>query len=86
MIVSEIKLYEIFKVKFGEKEAEAIVEGIKHEVKNELVSQKEILATKQDISNLELKIEMLNSKLMLTQWMMGFILAGILSLLVKTFF
>ena len=55
MMISEIKLYKIFKVKFGEKEAESIVEGIKQEVKGELSAQKEILAAKEDINNSKTK-------------------------------
>ncbi len=86
MIVSEIKLYEIFKVKFGEKEAEVIVEGIKQEVKEELAAQKEILATKADIHNLKIDIEKLRSEFLVVKWMLGLILAGILSLIVKIFF
>ena len=86
MIVSEIKLYEIFKVKFGEKDAEVIIEGIKQEVKGELASQKDILATKEDIHNLEIDIEKLRSEFLVVKWMLGLILAGIISLVVKTFF
>jgi hypothetical protein len=40
-------------------------------------------ATKSDLKELELKI---NAQLMLLKWMMGFILAGVVSLILKAFF
>ena len=63
MMVSEIKLSEILKLKFGEKEAETVVEGIRQEVKTEFESYRNIFATKEDIylvkediTKLEIKI------------------------------
>lgn len=48
------------------------------------------LATKEDIYNLELKIEQkianIQSDIRLMKWMLGVVIAGILSLLLKTFF
>jgi len=41
------------------------------------------LATKQDIKELELR---LTGEIKLLKWMMGFLLAGVLSLLIKAFF
>ena len=43
----------------------------------------ENLATRADLTELELRI---NAQLLLLKWMMGFILAGILSLIMKAFF
>lgn len=84
MFVSEIKLYEIFKVKFGEKEAETIVEGIKQEVKVEFTSQKEILASKEDISVLKsdiarLELKIAETKVDLIKWMVGLIIASLIA-------
>lgn len=86
MVVSEIKLYELFKARFGEKEAETIVEGIKQEVKAELSSQKEVLATKEDVYNLKIDFEKLRSEIIVIKWMLGVVLAGIVSLIIKSFF
>ena len=57
MIVSEIALYNVLKTKLGENEAQAVVEGIKQEVKNEFDNKKDILATKEDILNLKIELE-----------------------------
>jgi len=35
MVVSEITLYNVLKIKLGEQEAQTVVEGIKQEVRNE---------------------------------------------------
>lgn len=57
MVISEITLYNVLKNKLGETEAQTVVEGIKQEVKNQFDEKKDILATKQDISDLRLEIE-----------------------------
>jgi bifunctional DNA-binding transcriptional regulator/antitoxin component of YhaV-PrlF toxin-antitoxin module len=44
------------------------------------------LATKEDIHTLELRIARIESDLRLVKWMLGIIIAGILSLILKTFF
>ena len=46
-------------------------------------NQAENLATKSDLKELELRI---NAQLMLLKWMIGFLLAGVLSLILKAFF
>ena len=79
MNVSEITLYNVLKGKLGESEAQAVVEGIKEEVKNQLADKTDILATKVDI-------EKLRAELLVVKWMLGVVLAGIVSLIVKTFF
>ena len=62
----------------SEEQAEAFSDAFAEAQKANL----ENLATKTDLKELELKI---NSQLMLLKWMMGFILAGILSLVLKAF-
>ena len=52
MVVSEISLYNAIRGKLGEMEAQAVVEGIKQEVKNEFENKKDSLASKQDLSDL----------------------------------
>jgi hypothetical protein len=79
MIVSEITLFNTLKTKLGEHEAQAVVEGIKSAVAMEFNNKKDMLATKTDI-------EKLNAELLVMKWMLGFVLAGILSLIVKSFF
>ena len=48
MIVSEIALYNVLKNKFGEKEAQEVVEGIKALAKDEFDKKKEVYLTKDD--------------------------------------
>ncbi|MFD2288638.1 hypothetical protein GJU39_11130 [Pedobacter petrophilus] len=51
MSVTEIQLFQILKLKLGEKEAEQLVSFVKEEVKNEFDNKREILATKEDLAN-----------------------------------
>ena len=64
---------------FDEAKAEAISEAFKEAQQTSLQD----LATKADLKELELKM---NAQLMLLKWMMGFILAGVVSLVLKAFF
>jgi hypothetical protein len=86
MIVSEITLFNTLKNKLGELEAQAVVEGIKTAVAEEFNNKKDMLATKSDIFLLQNNMEKLNSELLVIKWMLGFVLAGMLSLIVKSFF
>lgn len=70
MQVAEIELYEILKGKLGEKEAKTLVEYIEAKVEKKFEEKKDILATKQDISNLEVKIEKTRSDII--KWMFIF--------------
>jgi hypothetical protein len=63
----------------SEYQAEAISEAFKEAQQTNLG----VLATKADLKELELRI---NAQLLLLKWMMGFILAGIVSLILKAFF
>jgi hypothetical protein len=54
MIVSEI--FELLKARIGEKEAEAFVEILETKVDNKFNEAKEILATKQSLAGLEVRL------------------------------
>jgi hypothetical protein len=79
MTVSEIILFNTLKTKLGEHEAQTLVEGIKTVVMEAFNSKKDFLASKMDI-------EKLKAELLVLKWMLGFVLAGILSLILKAFF
>ncbi|MDP2682458.1 MAG: DUF1640 domain-containing protein [Deltaproteobacteria bacterium] len=70
MYVAEIELYEILKTKVGEKEARTLVEYIEAKVEKKFEEKKDTLATKQDIANLEIKIEKTRSDII--KWMFLF--------------
>lgn len=63
----------------SEEQADAISEAFKEAQEANV----ELLATKADLKELELRI---NAQLLLLKWMMGFILAGAVSLILKAFF
>jgi hypothetical protein len=68
---------------FTERQAQAQAEALVAVVDSNL-------ATKHDLKELELKFEgkflIIEGKLLLVNWMLGFILAGTLSIILKTFF
>lgn len=82
----ELELYELLKIKLGEKETKSLIDFVEHTAKEE----KDSLATKLDLqktkSDLILEIEKVRAEVTVIKWMLGVVLAGILSLLVKTFF
>jgi len=49
----EIKAYEVFKSKFGEKEAELVMEYLDAKAETKFVEKKDILATKADLSEVK---------------------------------
>lgn len=57
MIVSEIKLFELLKAKFGEKEAEAFVEILEKRVDSKFEEARQTLATKEDLAKLQSHLE-----------------------------
>lgn len=71
---------------FDEQQAEAVSEAFREA--QHTVGQD--LATKSDLKELELRLETrlegLRGELTLLKWMQGFVLAGILTLILKTFF
>ncbi|HLG34794.1 MAG TPA: hypothetical protein VI757_07945 [Bacteroidia bacterium] len=70
MNVSSITLYNVLKLKLGDSEAQAVVEGIKEAVREEFDTAKDILLTKQD--KVELIEKIAQSKLDMIKWMVGF--------------
>jgi hypothetical protein len=56
MVVSEIKLYELFKSKFGEKEAQACVQILEEKMEKKFDQKKGELATKEDVSLLRTEL------------------------------
>lgn len=59
-------------------------------VEHKIEEQKNVLATKLDIektkSDLTLEIAKVNAELLVIKWMLGVVLAGIISLILKAFF
>ncbi len=78
---------------FPEVQAEAMAEQFKKSQESSLAN----LATKQDVHDLrrdfkeielrfDTKLESMRGEITLLKWMMGFVLAGVLSLVMKAFF
>ena len=63
MVVSDIELYELLKAKIGEKEASAFVDILEKKVDKKYDEAKNILATKEDVTQ---------AKLDMVKWMVGF--------------
>ncbi len=81
MQVAEIELYEILKSKLGEKEARTLVEYIEAKVEKKFDEKKDILATKEDLSNIKadlmveiekVRTEMQKMKADIIKWMFIF--------------
>jgi len=66
-----------------EGQAEALAEAQREALAQTLDSQ---MATKADISRIELKLVEHDGELKLIKWMLGLLLAGVLALVLKTFF
>ncbi|HEX7415269.1 MAG TPA: DUF1640 domain-containing protein [Bacteroidia bacterium] len=78
------KIYELLNKHFkNEQDAKVLVSEIENVIDNKFEAEKSHLATKEDLVK---EISPVKADLLVVKWMMGFILAGILSLLVKTFF
>jgi hypothetical protein len=59
--ISDIRLFNLLKGKFGEKDAEEFVSLIKNEVETSLENKKNNLATKSDIAEIQVKIAQLET-------------------------
>lgn len=62
---TQIKLFQVFKAKFGEQEAEQIVSLIENTVENKFDEKKEVLLTKDD------KVELIKEIRDSIKWMVG---------------
>jgi len=85
------KIFELLNKHFkNEQDAKVLVSEIENVIDAKFEDSKQHLVTKEDLARtegkLENKITEVKGELLLIKWMMGFILAGILSLMVKTFF
>ena len=78
MSINTIELYNLLRIKVGEKEAQAITEYISVQVDEKITEKKDTLATKEDIYQLkqeifklreELRVEMKEQKAELLKWM-----------------
>ena len=82
MIVSEIKLYELLKSKFGEREAEAFVQILETKVDNKFEEAKQTIATKEDLAKLEVRLteKIAETKVDLIKWMVALVLGLFIAL------
>jgi hypothetical protein len=68
--ISSIEMFNILKVKLGEKETKALTEYVESRVEKSFEKEKNRLATKEDI--LEIKIKMKQQKTEIIKWMFIF--------------
>jgi len=64
MIVTRIDLFNVLKEKIGEQQAKSLTEYIEVKVEQKFESQKQMLATKEDVKNLEIKLAETKSDLL----------------------
>ena len=57
MSISQIELYDLLKSKLGDREARALVQFVSENVTEKMQEQKSVLASKEDIKSLEVRIE-----------------------------
>jgi len=74
MSILALKVYEIFKTRFSEPEAAAILEYIDKKTQKKYEEKKDIFATKEDTSKLmkELRVEMREIKADMIKWIFIF--------------
>ncbi|MDZ4757303.1 MAG: hypothetical protein SGJ10_04070 [Bacteroidota bacterium] len=56
MSALELKVYELFKSKFGENEASSIIEYFESKAEQKYIEKKDVLATKEDLSQLQTRL------------------------------
>ncbi len=56
MVITSIDLFNVLKEKIGEQQAKSLTEYIEVKVEQKFESQKQMLATKEDVKNLEIKL------------------------------
>ena len=84
MSTLEFKLYDLLKAKLGTQEAQSIVEFVRLEVKETIEEKTQILATKEDMYKLDVKIS--ETKNDIAKWLFGFWVTIILMLFANWFF
>ena len=68
--ISSIEMYNILKGKLGESEAKALTEYVENKVEKSIEKEKDVLATKEDLYKLEVKISASKSEII--KWMFIF--------------
>ena len=68
--ISSIEMFNILKMKLGEKEAKALTEYVESRVEKSIEKEKNVLATKEDIYKLEVKMSEMKSEII--KWMFIF--------------
>ncbi len=76
MSTLELKVYEIFKNKLGEKEAETVIEYFESKTEEKYQQKKDVLLTKEDKIELISKIE--SSKTDMIKWFVAFFITLVL--------
>ena len=81
--MTDIQLFQILKQKFGEKEAEALVQFVANKLKEINEQNLKVIATREDVANPigELKAEIANAKVETIRWTFGFFVAMMLAIL-----
>jgi hypothetical protein len=64
MVITSIDLFNVLKEKIGEQQAKSLTEYIEVKVEQKFESQKQMLATKEDVKNLEIKLAETKSDLL----------------------
>ena len=82
---TDIQLFQILKLKLGEKEAEALVTFVDNKIKESNENNPKVLATKEDINLLKIEIAKLElkiseSKVETLRWVFGFFVALMLAI------
>ncbi len=83
--ISEIRLYNLLKTKFGEKEAEDFVGLLKEQVTQSFENKKDSFATKEDINRLEVKLTQTETKLILWAFVFWVTQLGAIFAFIKLF-
>ena len=84
MSTLEFKLYDLLRSKLGEQEAQSVVEFVRLEVKEAVEDKTQILATKEDMYKLDVKISVTKNDIV--KWLFGFWVTIILVILANWFF
>jgi hypothetical protein len=82
--ISSIEMYTILKGKLGENEAKALTEYVESKVEKSFEKEKDILASKEDVLKLEIKISDVKSEII--KWMFIFWIGQIAVLLALVYF
>lgn len=77
MELYELQLYELLRAKLGEKEANALVKQLNHDV--HLIEPKNLVANKEDIAML--KADIINTKIDILRWVLALFVTLILAVL-----